>query len=140
MAVTVAQITLLSKNRARLLIAGDGAGSFTLTNAMLTAAFSAVGPPLVSTPGFLAGTPLGDLVRTPVANNAAAVNAMMGEATPNPQANGRIFFVTQTTGALQAPAAVVPTAAAGLITLVLTVPAAAGSWEFVIEQAHSLVR
>lgn len=135
MAVTLVQLTLLSPGRAHLLLGNDGAGAFTITNAMLLAAYSAAGPPAVTTPGFADGTPLGDLVRTPVVNSAAALAAMMGE-------KGRIYFSSQiaVAGGLSVPPSVVPTEAAGLITLVCTVPATVGAWDFYIEAVPSQVR
>lgn len=119
MAVTVHDLLVMSPSRARLTLAGDGAGSYTFDNAALRAAFPE-------------GTPLGDLVRTPItASDAAAIVLMMG-------ARGRIYFCGSDVPAI--PASVVPAQAALAVTLVCTVPATTGSWDFYIEAVHTLAR
>lgn len=104
-----------------------GGGSATISNTTLQATFPA-------------GTPLGDLVRTHVADSPAAVAAMLGMVgEPSQHKTGRIFMGTQLTGALAIPPTVIPTESANQITLVCTT-AAAGDWVFYAEQIHSALR
>lgn len=127
MAITVKACRALSKDRGSLLITcAGGAGGATVSNAELLAAFPA-------------GTPLGDLVRTAVANNAAAVAAMTGGDVASSAPTGRIYLSSQQAGTPSAPPTIVPTEAAGVITLVLDADAD-GTWYFYIENVHSLAR
>ena len=127
MAINVETLLQFSPNRGSLAIScAGGAGSGTVTNAELLAAFAA-------------GTPLGDLVRLPVANLAAAQAAMLGGNVVSSAPSGRIYMAAQLTGSPAAAPAIAPIEAAGAIALQLEA-GADGAWLFYIENVHSLAR
>jgi len=105
----------------------------TIANAALLAAFAA-------------GTPLGDLVRTAVANDDEAAAVMSGSivtpvvAVPSQAPQGRIYYSTQTTGVAAVPPVVLAKASAGVIVLFIETVAGAGAWTFNIDAVHSAVR
>jgi len=128
MAITVKACRALSKDRGSLrIVCAGGAGGETVSNTELLAAFPA-------------GTPLGDLVRTTVADNAAAVAVMTGANVVSSAPSGRIYLSSQQAGTPSEPPTIVPTRAAGdVISLVLDADAD-GTWYFYIENVHSLAR
>jgi len=129
MADPVATLEQISPNRGKLTIVDDGSGGvIVVTNAALLAAFAA-------------NTPLGELVRTPVADAGAAAALMLGNpAAVSQRLQGRIFMGSQIAGVLAIPPAVSAAEVALAIVLGVATVAVAGTWIFYIEQVHSQIR
>lgn len=128
MALAAAAVRV-SPSRGWIAVQDDSSGgTVPVSNAALCAAFPA-------------GTPLGDLVRTPVLNDQAAQDALWGTVgEPSNHKTGRIFMGSQITGALAVPPQVLPRESLGLIVLSVISTAATASWIFYIEQIHSAIR